>query len=404
MPSKKLNVHEVLCMLEDEDFFNADIFITPPNDPTQSDEDSADEEESDTGNKFTVHQLEATAEVSLRTKPGGSRQRISVMENNLDNDADTIVAGETVELERLQFAETPKRSRSAIAQGFSTPRVRKPAVQFSDQHINSDLSDNAARNTLAPVKQAPIVPMLTRTSRRNTERADSRSSTVRFSDQHVNNDSSRDASNKAPAPFQEAPSVRRPTQASKRKSDDGPTTATITTTTTTTTLASKKTVSKPRSWVKQDLSLTEEEEESVNNVNRYANSNETPATIFEKFFDEEVIQMLVDNTIRYAVQKGKESFTITPSEFRLFIAILFTSGYVQLPRRRMFWENSDDVHNSAVSLAMSRNRFEEILSCVHVVIRIFIGCCNAECLAIIQTFSCICQYATSPAGLSTKYL
>ena len=37
------------------------------------------------------------------------------------------------------------------------------------------------------------------------------------------------------------------------------------------------------------------------------------------------------------------------------------SGHVPLPRRRMYWEQSTDVHNEAVAGAMSLNRFEEIL-------------------------------------------
>jgi hypothetical protein len=32
-----------------------------------------------------------------------------------------------------------------------------------------------------------------------------------------------------------------------------------------------------------------------------------------------------------------------------------------VPSRRLYWENSDDVHNKAMSDAMSQNHFEEIL-------------------------------------------
>ncbi|MGH0137467.1 UNVERIFIED_CONTAM: hypothetical protein FKN15_024609 [Acipenser sinensis] len=50
---------------------------------------------------------------------------------------------------------------------------------------------------------------------------------------------------------------------------------------------------------------------------------------------------------------------------RVFLAILFISGYVPLPRRRMFWENENDVTNQAVTQGMSINRFEEIMSNIH---------------------------------------
>lgn len=45
--------------------------------------------------------------------------------------------------------------------------------------------------------------------------------------------------------------------------------------------------------------------------------------------------------------------------------MLFTSGHVPLPRRRMYWEQSSDVHNEAISSAMTVNRFEEILRYLH---------------------------------------
>jgi hypothetical protein len=37
-----------------------------------------------------------------------------------------------------------------------------------------------------------------------------------------------------------------------------------------------------------------------------------------------------------------------------------------MPRRRMYWEHEEDVHNEAVSSLMSRNEFEEVLQYLHV--------------------------------------
>ena len=77
--------------------------------------------------------------------------------------------------------------------------------------------------------------------------------------------------------------------------------------------------------------------------------------------------MLVENTNKYArVAKGKPSFQTTSGEFRLFLAILYTSGYAPLPRRRLYWDQGDDVHNNAISAAMPRNRFDELMQCLHV--------------------------------------
>ena len=63
--------------------------------------------------------------------------------------------------------------------------------------------------------------------------------------------------------------------------------------------------------------------------------------------------------------KGKHFFHLDHSEMRLFVAMLLLSGYNVLPRGRMYFENSEDVRNESMSRAMSRNRFEEILSALH---------------------------------------
>ena len=63
--------------------------------------------------------------------------------------------------------------------------------------------------------------------------------------------------------------------------------------------------------------------------------------------------------------KRKHEFTTSTSETCLFIAMLFLTGYNPLPRRKLYWENSSDVHNAAISNTMSHNCFEEILSVLH---------------------------------------
>lgn len=67
----------------------------------------------------------------------------------------------------------------------------------------------------------------------------------------------------------------------------------------------------------------------------------------------------------YAASKNRASSVLEVGEMYTFIGILLLSGYVSLPRRRMFWENSEDVHNNLVSNSMRRNRFEEIFSNLH---------------------------------------
>lgn len=86
---------------------------------------------------------------------------------------------------------------------------------------------------------------------------------------------------------------------------------------------------------------------------------------FELFFDENVREYIRNETERYARQKGKLDFKLNDLEVKIVIGVLLYSGYMQVPYRRMYWETSKDAHNSFVSNCIPRNRFEEILSVLH---------------------------------------
>ncbi|XP_046665859.1 piggyBac transposable element-derived protein 3-like [Homalodisca vitripennis] len=89
--------------------------------------------------------------------------------------------------------------------------------------------------------------------------------------------------------------------------------------------------------------------------------------MFEKLLTNEIIEYVVESTNIYALQSGNESFNVSIEEMRIFMAILFLSGYCIVPRKRMYWELSPDTHHDTVSKAMSRrNKFEEILRYFHV--------------------------------------
>lgn len=119
----------------------------------------------------------------------------------------------------------------------------------------------------------------------------------------------------------------------------------------------------PRKWKKVDVKTTQPEW----NGSRpdFLQRDMTPSFIFDSFWDDDVIKFTVSMTNMYASQKGVANFNVNPDEVRGMLAILLISGYVSLPSRRMFWEQSDDVANAAVSSIMSLNRFEEILRYLH---------------------------------------
>ena len=59
------------------------------------------------------------------------------------------------------------------------------------------------------------------------------------------------------------------------------------------------------------------------------------------------------------------TFSVDKDEIRAFVAIPPANGYWVFPQRPMMWEQSEDVHNGAVSQLMNSDRFDEILRYLH---------------------------------------
>lgn len=131
----------------------------------------------------------------------------------------------------------------------------------------------------------------------------------------------------------------------------------------------RKTVqSRPRKWVKQDLSPQQDDwsQPPPRAVLTLSEESE-PLRFFELFFNEELIRYIVRHSVTYAVhQNHNTNFALSGDEMYCFLGILILSGYAPLPRRRMYWELNEDTNNVLVSNSMRRNRFEEILRYFHV--------------------------------------
>ena len=87
----------------------------------------------------------------------------------------------------------------------------------------------------------------------------------------------------------------------------------------------------------------------------------SPVNILFLFFDEEVIDMIVDYSNRYATLNNRQG-DIQPNE------MLFCYSPVEWPspsRREMYWENASDSNNPLICNAMSRNRFRFIMQNIH---------------------------------------
>src|SRR6218665_3051166 len=118
-----------------------------------------------------------------------------------------------------------------------------------------------------------------------------------------------------------------------------------------------------RKWSRKDVTSVQPEWNGTKPD--FLQKDMTPCYIFDCFWDDEIIEHTVNMSKLYAAQKGKANFEVTSADLRGVLAILLISGYAPLPSRRMYWEQADDVSNTAVSSIMSLNRFEEIIRYLH---------------------------------------
>ena len=122
-----------------------------------------------------------------------------------------------------------------------------------------------------------------------------------------------------------------------------------------------KNTMKVYTWRKSDLALSPITSRTWNHKG-VIEHRESPVDLFLNYFDAEDFGMIVTQTNNYAACKNLD---MTIKELKCFTGILLLSGYVEVPRCRMYWQQSEDMHNSLVAAAMTRNRFDKIISCLH---------------------------------------
>lgn len=91
---------------------------------------------------------------------------------------------------------------------------------------------------------------------------------------------------------------------------------------------------------------------------------ESPTQVFVKLI-EDMLGDIVFQSNLYATQNNK-TLNLKIEELYSFIGINFFMGYHRLPNWRHYWSTSPDLGVSLVSETMSRNRFDAILSSLHV--------------------------------------
>ena len=65
----------------------------------------------------------------------------------------------------------------------------------------------------------------------------------------------------------------------------------------------------------------------------------SPTTLFQKFFTDDILEQIRIESIKHAKFKGSHNFNVDVNTLKTFITVLLISVYVDLKRRPMFWEN-----------------------------------------------------------------
>lgn len=92
----------------------------------------------------------------------------------------------------------------------------------------------------------------------------------------------------------------------------------------------------------------------------------TPIELFYKFFDDEVFSLIIEQTLTYAAQKNNTKFVLDTVSLKRFLGILILSGYHTLPSIGDYWSEEPTLGLPIVKQAMSRNRFRDIKTFLHI--------------------------------------
>lgn len=121
----------------------------------------------------------------------------------------------------------------------------------------------------------------------------------------------------------------------------------------------------PITWLKDsDLpDVTVQQIFPQTNFSKYRDMS--PVEIFELFMNHDVIELLVEESNRYALFINCPDPKITHEEIKCFLGILIVSGYDKKPSKKSYWDTGEDLRNTAVYNSMRRDRFIQIMRFMH---------------------------------------
>lgn len=96
------------------------------------------------------------------------------------------------------------------------------------------------------------------------------------------------------------------------------------------------------------------------------NEVDTPVDYFRKFFDDNIVKIIVEQSNLYAIQKNpNRPLNLTSKELEQYIGVCIGMSVYDLPRSRMYWAQNTRIDK--IANVMSRDRWEQIKSNLHCV-------------------------------------
>lgn len=106
----------------------------------------------------------------------------------------------------------------------------------------------------------------------------------------------------------------------------------------------KKNGQKKNEWINGDFEKTTTFPPS--NFKKFRNKG--PLELFELMFDDEVFDLLLEETRNYALFCNEPDPNLTKEEIKVFVGILILSGYNKKPGKKFFWDSQSDMGNNLV--------------------------------------------------------
>ena len=97
-----------------------------------------------------------------------------------------------------------------------------------------------------------------------------------------------------------------------------------------------------------------------------------PLEMFSKFFDNNLLSLIVRETNRYAAQflaatRSSHTWETDLEELKAYLGFRVVMGVCKLPEIRDYWSTDQKLNNSFISSRITRSRFKEITRYLHFV-------------------------------------